>query len=171
MEEVIAALNQNNPAVGYSLSGNTIVGAWSQSATATGAFGQNKMNINYLVTVTLNPDRTYTYVERIDSGSSDAGANAANSANMLDPMGAMNLPGQRPSDEGTSLFSSSKNTFRGKTFGTRAKGFSFEFGGRPGQNSYTYDFDASSIKQPLLQALNTLGYTEKKTSVFKRLFG
>lgn len=167
MEELVNSLNQNNPTAKYSYDNATIVGSWNKSATATGALSQSKINLDYSVIVTLYPDRTYTYTEKIDTNSTNTGPSTGT---MLDPTG-MALPTQQFDDDSTTLFSSSSNTFRGKTFGTKQKEFTFKFGGKKGQDSYSYDFDASAIKNPLLEALRRAEYKPRKQSIFARLFG
>lgn len=171
MDDFVNQLNQNNPEASYSFNGNTITGTWSTSASASGTLGTDKIHLDYSIIVNLNPDKTFSYHENMQSANSNSGLDSSVGGPTGDPLGEAFGEQPQQSDGGINIFSSSGGSFSGKTFGQKQKGFSMQFGGKPGQNSYSYDFDASKIKQPLLQSLLASGYTEQKKSLLKSLFG
>lgn len=77
----------------------------------------------------------------------------------------------------TKGFSFESNSFKGKQFGVKSGGAVFGFGmknkGEPTKIAgvATYNFDVNQIKQPLASLLQQAGWTEKKTGLFKKLFG
>ena len=170
MQDYITQLNTANPNVHYSLEGNTITGSWNEQAVASGALAQSQVHMDYAIIVTLNPDRTYTYTEKMSSSNTEANA-LGDELGASSPLGLRSEDNQPKNDGSINLFSSSSSTSSGKTFGMKSKGFTLVFGGKNGVDSYSYDFDADKIKQPLLQSLQASGYTEQKRSFLQKLFG
>ncbi|MEO8863218.1 MAG: hypothetical protein ABI354_02760 [Candidatus Saccharimonadales bacterium] len=167
MQDIINQLNQSNPSATYTLNNNSIIGAWSQQSAASGIAGDTQIHADYNVTALLNPGNTYTLSEHMSASNKETGFGSGSfgpTAGQIDDSSATG-------SGGISLFSSSSSSFSGKTFMNKQKGFSKQFGGKPGSDTISYDFDASKVKQPLLDALNAAGYTEQKKSFFKSLFG
>jgi hypothetical protein len=169
MQDFLTQLNQNYPQAIYTLNGNIITGTWNKNAVATGAIGSTSIHFDYSVNVTLNPDMSFTYSETMSSQNSSAGPGSSSDNLLSADMFGANQQQQNP--DSVNVFSSSSDTFKGKTFGMKQKGFVHEFGGTSGQNTVSYDFDAEKIKQPLFQALVAAGYHEQKKSFLKGLFG
>jgi hypothetical protein len=171
MQDIINQLNQTNTYASYvQTDTNTIVATWNKNAQASGALGSTEVHFDYQVIVTLNPtDATYAYIEKMQSQNASTGVGANNiglSANPFDNNNASNSGNGK-----VRLFSSSTESFQGKTFGSKQIGFTHQFGGKPGSDTITYNFDAEKVKQPLLAALQNAGYHEQKKSFFKKLFG
>ncbi len=149
MEQIIATLNQNQDGATFALQGQQVIGSWQQDEAARGALSGSSIDLGYQITVTLNPDNTFTYKEKLSQQNTQGGLDVS---------------------KGGLSFEKSSDTFSGKSFGTKKMGYTHHFGGDSASNKYSYNFEADKIKKPLLAALEGAGYQQKK-SFFGKLFG
>ncbi|MGY1814548.1 hypothetical protein [Blastococcus sp. SYSU D00820] len=149
---ITAELNRPGQPFTYSCQGNEVVGTWDiADVSYSNLVAGGTIDEDYSITVTLDEaSGTYDFTERRSSGRSSGGLRS----------------------DGSIGFSSSRSTFKGKTFGKSWGGgaaLSATSHGQPGQ-TWSYSFETSRIKQPLFDLLASAGWEPEKKGFLARLF-
>ena len=148
---VAAELNPPGQPFTYSCAGNRVIGAWDVAdVTYQGLLSAGTIDKDYELTVTLDEQEgTYAFTERTAESESE-----------------VRLSG------GKLEFGGSKQVFKGKTVGKQWGGgaaLRASSHGKAGQ-TWSYEFETSRIKEPLLVLLHDIGWRPARKGFFARLF-
>jgi hypothetical protein len=148
---VAAQLNPPGQPFTYRCEGDRVIGTWDiADVTYQGLLSAGTIDKDYELTVTLDEaEGTYTFSERKTESESE-----------------VRLRG------GNLEFGGSKEFFKGKSVGKQWGGgvaFRATSHGQTG-HTWSYEFETSRIKQPLLGLLAELGWEPAKKGFFARLF-
>ena len=148
---VAAELNPPGQPFRYTAEGNRITGTWDiADVTYQGLLSAGSIDKDYAITVTLDEESgTYDVTEHKTDSESE-----------------VRLSG------GSLQFGGSKQAFKGRTVGKSWGGGAALRATSHGQTGHTwsYEFETSRIKQPLLGLLAELGWEPAKKGFFSRLF-
>jgi hypothetical protein len=148
---ITAELNRPDQPFSYSCEGDRVIGTWDVAdVTYQGLLSAGTIDEDYAITVTLDEQSgTYDVSERTSKSGSD-----------------VRLSG------GTVGFGGSKQVFRGRSIGRSWGGGAALRATSHGQAGHTwsYEFETSRIKRPLLDLLHDAGWQPRKQGFLARLF-
>jgi hypothetical protein len=145
------ALNTDANTAAYQLTGATVLGTWNFAGSAQGALSQSNVDKSYQVTFSFDEIKREFWFEEATQ--------TQNSGVSFNPL------------SGDISLGASSSGFKGKQWGTHEKSTVIAFGGKPGSDQYSYDFQPDKIKQPVIDLLKNAGWTERKKGLFGSLFG
>ena len=148
---ISAELDRPGQPFTYRCAGDRVVGTWDVADVAyQGLASAGTIDVDYAVTVVLDEARgTYAVTERRSEGASD-----------------VRLSG------GELRFGGSRQVFRGRSVGKQWGGgvaLRATSHGRTG-HTWSYEFETSRIKQPLLDLLHDAGWQPQRRGFLARLF-